>query len=126
MSELLDRLTPAPNHQGDPLYAEADIRSHATEVFELCRTNGGYGGLLAVLVDDLIVSVALFDFAEGDIDGKNAQYERVFHGSGPSGNLRELRHTYWGDPKRAGYIYYVDASMIREAFDVLEKWFDLK
>jgi hypothetical protein len=51
-------------------------------------------------------------------------YEMVFHGSGPSGGLRELRHTWWGAPDDGGYLFYPDFTLLEAAFKALRKWFD--
>ena len=106
-------------------YRDADIRAHATEVHDL-----GQNGLLAVLIqDELWVSFAVFSFESGPSTVENDVIEgilwnRVFHGSGPTGVLRELRHTYWGEPDNSGYIFYPSATLITMAFEKLKTWFD--
>lgn len=127
MTELLQLLTPRMDHKDDPAYAEADIRKHATKVVELIPGStgrGAPGGLLAVHVEDTCVSFVVFYFMTSDIDGGNAEYGRVFHGYGFSGALRELRHSYWGEPENQGYIFYPSARLIAEAFEALNEWFD--
>lgn len=105
------------NHNGEMGYAEPDIREKATEVHELEGK-----GLLAVLVDGIHVSFAVFDWESGPAsDGGPAYYRVVFHGEGPSDSLRELRHTYWGDN---GYIFYPNGKLIADAFAKLGRWFD--
>jgi hypothetical protein len=44
-----------------------------------------------------------------------------FYGEGPTGNLRECRHTYWGED---GYLFYPDGKVITAAFKELSKYFD--
>lgn len=56
-------------------------------------------------------------FAVLESDGSS-----VFHGEGPSGSLRECRHTYWGYD---GYIFYPNARLITDAFRVLSEFYDL-
>jgi len=107
-------------------YDDADIRAKASEVYELADGNG----LLAVSIRDLDVSFVVFAFESGPatdctgaiVDG--AKWQHVFNGSGPSDPLRELRHTYWGDPDNSGYIFYPSAKLITAAFDKLKTWFD--
>lgn len=124
MSELIDLLPVTNLDNGDPAYAVDDLRKHATTVINL---EGG--GLLAVLEKDTHVSFIVTTFAEGP-STQNGQvvgpelHERVFHGSGPSGSLRELRHTYWGEQNNGGYIYYPSAKLITDAFRQLQRWFD--
>lgn len=118
MYGLLKRLVGDSDADADhPCYAEADVKSKATETFDL-----HHDGLLAVLVDGVHVSFVVFEFHSSDADGKNKRLARVFHGSGPSGSLRELRHTHWGDD---GYVFYPSAKTIAEAFAHLAKWFDV-
>lgn len=48
----------------------------------------------------------------------------IFYGEGPSGNLRECRHTYWGEEDNHGYIFYLDGRLITAAFRRLSEFFD--
>lgn len=125
-----DAADPNTNSAAIDVYTEPNIRKHAERVVEL--TDGQrYGGLLAVRIDDMRVSFIVFRFNSGPGTKTNGEvvsppmYERVFHGVGFSGSLRECRHTYWGDGGAGGYIYYVPAWLIRAAFDALGEWFDL-
>jgi hypothetical protein len=77
--------------------------------------------LLAVLADGDHVSFIVLMWA-AKIDGDLMLWEQVFRGCGPSGSLRELRHTWWGEN---GYIYYVNGELITDAFAKLRQWFDL-
>lgn len=123
MKELIERLQPIKDDQGDDVYEDAKIRA-AAEVIELAG-----GGLLAVSEDGIHVSFVVFRFSSGPAtrDGivvSGAEWERVFHGSGPSGALRELRHTCWGEKDNGGYIFYPNGKLIADAFAKLERWFD--
>jgi len=52
----------------------------------------------------------------------NKQFVNVeFQGEGPSGSLRECRHTYWGED---GYIFYPNGPLITAAFQELSKYYD--
>ncbi len=107
------------------VYDLAQIRATAARCIDLDAS----GGLLAVDDRDVIVSFALFRFHSGPATRNGAEVSGakmsvVFHGSGPSGALRELRHTYWGEPENSGYIYYVNGELITKAFAALEEWFD--
>lgn len=124
MTDLRDwPLTPIIDHNDNPVYAEPDIRRIATRVIDLPR------GLLAVRIEGIHVEVVLFELSGGPmtrngIEVDPATYNRVFHGSGPSGSLRELRHTYWGEPDNSGYIFYPNGKLIAAAFEALKEWFD--
>jgi hypothetical protein len=123
--KLIDRLTkyPESDYGGceGVVYDEAQVRTMAHECFELDS------GVLAVDCEDGInVNFAVFAFHSGPstrdgvaVDG--AKLQVVFHGSGPSGALRELRHTHWGE---GGYVFYPNAKLIAAAFAALTRWFD--
>lgn len=126
MTDLIDRLatTTAANPAMGPLYADDELRKHATIVIDLEGR-----GLLAVLEDDIHISFVVASWAEGPSIENGVEvgpnlYERVFHGSGPSGALRELRHTFWGESENSGYIFYPSAKLITDAFKQLQRWFD--
>lgn len=130
------------------VYAEAEMRLHATHVIELLPPSTAFStrgrddhpeGLLAVLEHDdkLHVSFVVFRFASGhgyDQQGNVVQpptWEPVFRGHGPSGCLRELRHTNWGrwgyehpDRGQRGYVFYAPGPVITAAFRELARWFD--
>lgn len=135
MKSVMDRLEPELDHNDDPVYAAADIRRVASEVVELGDTRqlkpgDAAMGLLAVCweldKEPGWVEVALFQWQMGPgSDGSDAMYSRVMHGGGPSHVLRELRHTYWGEPDNAGYIFYPHADLIIGALTALKRWFDL-
>jgi hypothetical protein len=124
MKELFYQLTPVPDHNGDPTYADEEVRCKSTTVIELCMHNGRPGGLLCVREDDIHVSFVVLTFASSTVEDAQTMWRRVFHGSGPSGALRELRHTYWGEVDNSGYIFYPNARLITEAFHHLNRWFD--
>ena len=129
MKSVIERLTAVADHNGDMMYAEPDIIAAATVALELAG-----GGLLAVCesddADSSWTEVAVFHFHCGPAtkDGVAvgpALYDRVFHGGGPAGSLRELRHTYWGEADNAGYIFYPNGKLIVDAIAKLRRWFDL-
>lgn len=122
---LIDRIPTHQDTSGNGLvYWEPEIRTAATTVIDLL------GGLLAVdHADDLHVSVALFAFSSGpaylgDVEVEPRACKRIMHGDGPSGPLRELRHTFWGDQNNGGYVFYPSAALICGAFEALKRWFD--
>jgi hypothetical protein len=131
MISVIERLTALTDHNGDPVYAEPDIRRVATHAIELVGSPNqqNCNGLLAVCEDGIHVEFSVFRFASGPatIDGvvvEPATYEVVFYGGGPSSSLRELRHTYWGQADNGGYIFYPNAKLITAAFAALRRWFD--
>lgn len=124
---LFEQLKPTMAPTDEMLYLASHIRDTATEVIDLDGR-----GIIAVLVEDEIhVSFVVFSeecgesIVVGTTEPKTpAFYSVVFHGNGPSGALRELRHTYWGDPNNAGYIFYPHGKLIADAFAKLDRWFD--
>jgi hypothetical protein len=122
MAEMFDLLKPEKDHNDDPIYSGKHIRELATVVVNLEGQ-----GLLAVLEDGIHISFAVFRWEQGSASGDppDEWYQRVFHGSGPSGSLRELRHTYWGETDNSGYIFYAPGKLIADAFKQLERWFDV-
>lgn len=134
MKELFEQLEPAiaPHRETEPprMFGRKQIAAKATQVINVGVDGKSCAGILAVLEHDddgelsaSKVSIALFD-SEGDWDD-DEWFRCVFHGYGYAGGLRELRHTYWGEADRAGYIYYVNARLIADAFAILRRWFDL-
>lgn len=126
MDDLIDRLKPEVlSHDATTtVYDLAHIKATARRCIDLDP------GLLAVDDDDGHVSFVVFEFNSGpstragvEVDG--VKMERVLHGRGFSGALRELRHTYWGESSNAGYIYYLNGKLIANALAALREWFDL-
>lgn len=76
-------------------------------------------GVLRVVEEDIWVTWCLLKEQGSCSDGKI--YELYAWGDGPSGNLREPRHTYFG---RDGYIFYVDPEILEWGFKHLREWFD--
>ena len=136
MKSVPERLTPIVDHNGDPVYAEPEIGKVATRVIDLFPRDGmSPHGLLAACEPesgdphDAWTEVALFEWAGGPatkdgVEVEPSTFTRVFHGGGPARILRELRHTYWGEPNNAGYIFYPNGKLICAAFEALKEWFD--
>ena len=123
-NNFLDDLNRELDHNGDPVYADADIRKKATEVIPFCDGRS----LLAVRTGKepfpSLTEFIVFDFMMSSIDGTDTKWQRVFHGYGYTDGLRELRHSYWGELDNGGYIFYPSASTICGAFELLKRWFD--
>lgn len=126
MIDLLDRLTAedesAVNGCDGKVYDLAEIRATA----KCCIDLDGDGLIAVDNAVDHHVSFVVFRFHSGPstrdgvvVDGEKMSV--VFHGNGPSGALRELRHTYWGEN---GYIFYPHGVLIASAFEALREWFD--
>ncbi len=84
----------------------------------------GWGWLVLKMPEDpesTWMHFAVLQFVCSDGDDKNVLTQVVFHGEGPSGNLRECRHTYWGDE---GYIFYPNGKVIMAAFRALAEFYD--
>lgn len=127
MSEPIYKRIPAHRDHNDNLvYWEPEIRAAATTVINLP------GGLLAVAEgpgDGPWTHIALFQYAGGPatlggVEVESPSYEHIMRGEGPAFVLRELRHTYWGEPT-SGYIHSPNGELIIAALEALEKWFDL-
>jgi hypothetical protein len=103
------------------VYRDEDLRAHATHSVAL----DGHG-LLVVSEREYWAEFAVLAFycAEDEACAKNVCWQRVFEGSGTTGALRELRHTWWGEPDNAGYIFYPSPLLITSAFRELARWFD--
>lgn len=105
---------------GDALYIVAD--QNATERISL----GNDAWLLVHVEDGVVVTFAVFEFCMGSATRNGVEVEPMkhtilFHGSGPSGSLRECRHIWWGEN---GYTYYADFALIEAALRELRRWFD--
>lgn len=126
MSTLHSMLTPVTGDicgNETEVYRDGDVREHATEVHML----GKHGQqMLAVRVEDygFKVSFALLEFYSSDGNGVDTTWECIAHGEGFAESLRELRHTWWGEPDNAGYMFYPPMLAIAEAMAILRKWFD--
>lgn len=147
---LRDLLTPTDPDvigwsPGELLYAEPEIRAKATHVIPLLPYHQPsalepYGprsprGLLAVLEkpSEVWVSFIVVEWVAGPVDAANltsrlerqmeALYQPLFRGEGPSGTLRELRHTHWGHADD-GYLHEPNGALIAAAFEALKRWFD--
>lgn len=143
MKPIIERLTSVPDDcdPGRSVYLESDVRTvapivvallpyHPPSVLEPYRDRPPRG-LLAVAEDGDHVEFAVFEWHGGpatDASGAQvepARFRRVFHGSGPSGALRELWHTTWGEDDTPGYLHSPSAKLITEAFHQLRRWFDV-
>ena len=124
--DLIDRLDPEidEDHTGDVVYDLAKIKATAPLCIDL------EPGLLAVMDNDGWISFVVFSWHSGPttkdgvvVDGE--KMERLFHGCGPAGCLRELRHSYWGEGGNSGYISCLNGKTIINALGRLREWFDL-
>lgn len=70
---------------------------------------------------DTWLQFAVLDFHCSEGDDTNAYGKLVFHGEGPTGVLRECRHTYWGED---GYVFYPSGTVIKAAFKALAEFYD--
>jgi hypothetical protein len=143
VKSVIDRLTAVVDEcqPGDSFYLETDIRAVAPIVIPLLPYTppsviGPYReqpprGLLAAIEEGIDVEFAVFELERGPAtDARSGQiveparYSSLFSGCGPSGALRELRHTYWGESDNSGYIHMPNAKLIAAAFAALKRWFD--
>lgn len=109
---------------GDRVYVREDMVKHSDLIIELCDS-----ALLVVREereDYSFTSFAVMQLDAGPstrdgVECDPAEYSHLFSGEGPASNLRELRHTYWGDE---GYLFDPPATVIADAFKHLKRWFD--
>ncbi len=73
--------------------------------------------------EKLWLDFAVMEFYYGSADSDEIFVKCIFHGQGASDNLRECRHTYWGDAGD-GYLFYPNGIHIAAAFKALSKYFD--
>lgn len=72
--------------------------------------------------DGVIRSFAAFEWVSEDDD--DTYVSLMFHGEGTGPNLKELRHTHWGDKPYPGYVFYMHVDKTIAALQVLKKYFD--
>lgn len=82
------------------------------------------GSLLVYRIEDMSVNFAMFRFAESDMGGENTKWSVIFRGGGFSWELREMRHTWWGEPGEEGYVFYLDREAVAAAMVDLGRFFD--
>ena len=82
----------------------------------------GWGWLVLNIGEHNWIKFAVLQYAKANGDGSDIKTCVLFHGEGPSGALRECRHTYWGDER--GYIFYPKGHVISAAFAVLAEYYD--
>ena len=58
----------------------------------------------------------------GSMGGKENWYKPFLYGEGPSGNLRECRHSYIGEE---GYVFYLNKVNMIDALNWLAKYYDM-
>jgi len=72
--------------------------------------------------DRLWLKFAVLSFDSSQVDDSKVMLSLIFHGEGPSSNLREFRHTWWGDEN--GYIFYANPKVICSALLALSEFYD--
>jgi hypothetical protein len=77
-------------------------------------------GVLVIIKDDLMVDFFLIEDNWSSDDYPEGFGNMVFYGYGFSGNLKEMRHTYFNP-----YLFYINAKLIEEAFAELRKYFEI-
>ena len=101
------------------LYSLDDAKERY-EVVEL--TKNGYL-VLKWDADKFWLHFAVLDFHHSDGDDKNVALCVQFYGEGPVGNLKECRHTHWGENGK-GYLFYPNGELISEALKYLSQFYD--
>lgn len=110
---LIDKFTKHEGCSVVTVYSLKDVKSKSLVKFL------GEDGYLAMIDNENAVEFAVFCWHYNDND--DSMLTLQFHGKGFSGELRECRHTYWGDN---GYIFYPNGKVISAAFKELSLYFD--
>lgn len=94
------------------------------EVQEICDNTWAWL-VLNWAPDRLLLKFAVLELYEAFLDGEKKEVTLttlVFYGEGPVGNLRECRHTWWGDDD--GYLSFPSGRVIMAAFEALAEYYD--
>lgn len=116
---MIDWLEGVKDEQGNAEYSLDNARGKY-EVQEL------YADGWLVLnwdADRFWLKFAVLRFKFSECDGTGVYLSAIFHGEGPTNNLRECRHTWWGE-NSDGYVFYPNGQIISKAFTVLSEFFD--
>lgn len=73
--------------------------------------------------DRFLLKFAVLHFYSSEMDDSNVRTQCVFHGEGPVGNLRECRHTWWGEDGE-GYLFYPPGKVITSGLKALSEFYD--
>lgn len=114
---MVDWLGDAGGSDIDSTYSLGKIKAQF-DVRELTRD-----GWLALHWDEerIWLKFAVLEFHTSDVNNENILVSCLFHGEGPTGSLRECRHTWWGED---GYLFYPDGAIISAALKALSEHFD--
>tara|TARA_R100001086_G_C11840641_1_gene259010 strand:- start:1467 stop:1793 length:327 start_codon:yes stop_codon:yes gene_type:complete len=74
------------------------------------------GGILVINNRDCIIDYAVVEYGN-DVEGT-----MVWHGTGVGANLRECRHSYFGED---GYVFYMNGDLFISAINKLKDYFDM-
>ena len=119
MSDLLKSISGIPNHLEEMEYALKDIQKN----FTLYETLDLISDHLIVIYkwDDVWLKWCFLEWAGGDMRG-NDTFTPFMYGEGPSGSLRECRHTHIGEE---GYVFYLNGQRMKQAIEWLEQHYDM-
>ncbi len=107
------------SHGKDPFGSDYDVYRVGDQGADELIDLGGQAVLAVKVTDGLHVDFAVFDWLT--TDGADHNHIMLFHGSGPSGALRECRHIYWGE---SGYVHFMNFAVVEAALRELRRWFD--
>lgn len=77
-------------------------------------------GILVMIKDDICIDFFIIEKNWSSDDFPKGFGNMVFYGYGFSGNLKEMRHTYFNP-----YLFYINAKLIEQAFQELRKYFEI-
>ena len=116
MSDLLKDIPSKIDHLGETEYLLSDIQKHTSVGTVLSKT------LVVVYTwHDNWLKWCFLEWSGGDTSG-NDSFKPFMYGEGPSGALRECRHSYIGDD---GYVFYLNKKNFIAALDWLSQHYDM-
>lgn len=77
-------------------------------------------GILVLIEDGISIDYFLIERHYSSEACPKGFGNMVFYGNGFSGDLKEMRHTYFSP-----YLFYINATLIEEAFAELRKYFEI-
>lgn len=110
-------------------YLLEEIKEKATKVIEIDHNNwlvlnvkSPYDENDLKNLKDCWMEYAMFSFCVQKEDGLT-KVNLIFQGEGPTGPLKEFRHTYWGLDSK-GYTFYLPIKATIKALQILNEYFE--
>lgn len=107
-------------------YAHNEVSSEWDNEYDLGKITANHevvkfdNGILVLINDDGCIDFFLIERNWSSDEFPAGFGNMVFYGYGFSGNLKEMRHTYFNP-----YLFYINAKLIEQAFAELRKYFEI-